>query len=128
MAIRHPTEHQEQAAYFQWLQLQHSAAYDLAAAVPNGAYKSKAAAGRFKAEGLKAGYPDILIDMPRGPYHGLRIEMKRRRKSLSATSDEQHRWGLKLREQGFYWTICYGAEEAMSVTNEYMALGPFDRS
>ena len=126
--MKHPTEHQEQVAFFQWLELQHPTVYLMAAAVPNGSHKSQAAAGRFKAEGLKAGYPDILVDFPRGPYHGLRIEMKRRRKSLSKVSDEQMEWGLRLREQGFYWSLAYGCDEAIEITNTYLAMGEFDRS
>jgi len=51
------TEHQVQVAICQYLDLNKIFYF----AVPNGSNKSKAAASKFKREGLKAGIPDLCI-------------------------------------------------------------------
>lgn len=98
LAPKPPTEHEIQAALFSWINAKTPAIPELenAYAVPNGSYKSKASAGRFRAEGLRAGVPDICLAVmaprpqgvsytPDGPGHlppsfeygSLYIEMKR---------------------------------------------------
>lgn len=123
---RAPTEHQEQATVLNWMVLAFPEAERFMAAVPNGTNKSKVARSRFKAEGLKPGYPDLLLDLPRGPYHGLRIEMKRQAKSMSAVSDDQIMWQERLEQQGYRSVICYGHSEAEAEITAYMNLGEFD--
>lgn len=39
-------------------------------------------ASKFKRMGVKAGYPDLIIDIARGAYHGLRIEIKKDQKAM----------------------------------------------
>lgn len=76
-----PTESAEQQCLFRW------AAYnrgrwpemELMYHIPNGGTRSKSEAGRFRAEGVKAGVPDICLPVARGGYHGMYIEMKRRK-------------------------------------------------
>lgn len=56
-------EGEEQAALFRWAQFQ-SGKYpelDLMFHIPNGGKRGKAEAARFKAEGVKAGVPDIFF-------------------------------------------------------------------
>lgn len=120
-----PAEGAEQAAVVKYIEWQYPQVRKLTASVPNGANKSRAARANFKREGLTPGYPDLLIDYPRGPYHGLRIEMKRRAKSLSAVHDAQWLWRDNLRRQGFRVVICYGKDEAIAEIDQYIALGEF---
>ena len=84
-----PTEHEEQVALFQWAAANEAQYPSLAmlAAIPNGGYRPMTTAAMLKAEGVKAGYPDILLDVARGPYHGLRIELKRADRSNHATKE-----------------------------------------
>lgn len=44
--------------------------------IPNGGARSKATAGRLKAEGVKAGIPDICLPVPKNGYGALYIELK----------------------------------------------------
>jgi hypothetical protein len=99
-------------------------------AIPNGTHKSIAARQKFKAEGLKAGVPDLMIPYPNNNYHGLFIEMKQRPKTLKngsksyaniKVSPEQDKWILRLREQGYEAKVCYGADEAIELIEEYMS-------
>jgi hypothetical protein len=67
--------------------------------VPNGGYRNEGEAGRFKAMGVKAGYPDICLDVPSGDYHGARWELKHGDGRLSDSQKDRH---VLLRSCGFY--------------------------
>jgi hypothetical protein len=119
-AAKCPTEHQEQCALFQWAQLHQTKYPDLAwlYAVPNGARTSMSTAKKLKAEGLRKGYPDIGLDVARGGYHGLRIELKRLKKS--ETSEEQRMWHRRLEEQGYYVVNAKGWQVAAAALTDYL--------
>ena len=71
-------------------------------------------------QGLKKGFPDNFIAEPRGKWHGLFIELKRAKKSLSKKSTEQRLWVKALNDKGYMAVFCYGAEEAKRVVLEYL--------
>ena len=118
---RAPTEHEEQVALFQWAEANEAQYPSLAmlAAIPNGGYRPMTTAAMLKAEGVKAGYPDILLDVARGQYHGLRIELKRADRSNHAT-DAQRDWLARLAFEGYRTAVCYGADEAIKVITDYL--------
>jgi len=118
------SESDEQKALMRWATLFTPRYPDLAwlAAIPNGGHRHKATAGRMKAEGVKAGYPDLLLDVARGGYFGLRIELKRRRKADSRTSPRQSQWHDRLRAEGYRVEVCLGWEVARDVILAYLAL------
>lgn len=115
-----PREGEEQARLFSWAHMQtyFHPELDMMFHVPNGGSRSKAEAGRFKAEGVKAGVPDICLPVPRRHYHGLFIEMKRR--EGGRLSPEQKAWLDKLTEQGYAAAVCRGWEEASEVILRYL--------
>ena len=115
-----PTESEEQQALFEWAQY-HRGAYpeiDLLYHIPNGGRRGKAEAGRFKAEGVKSGVPDICLPVARGGFHGLYIEMKRQKGSQ--TSGKQKDWIELLWRQGYKAVICKGWQEAARIIKEYL--------
>lgn len=59
------SESQEQIALFQWANLAVGTMPDLCMLyhIPNGGLRTKATAARLKKEGVKAGYPDIGLDV-----------------------------------------------------------------
>ena len=73
---------------------------------------------RFKAEGVKAGVPDICLPVPRGEWHGLYIELKRRERGR--VSAEQTAWLEALMRQGYATAICRGWEDAKRVILAYL--------
>jgi len=83
---------------------------------------------KMKAEGKQKGYPDLIIDVANKYYHGLRIEMKQRPRTLKTkmsiahtkTSDEQLKWLDELNSNGYYAVVCYGADEAIKVIEDYL--------
>lgn len=119
-------EGQEQQAYFNWLRLQFPDAYEHAFHPPNGGKRSKAEAGLFKAQGVKAGVQDIFIDQPRGAYHGLRIELKATPPHDAAVTDTQKGWALRSNAAGYHAVICKGFDAAVAATISYLRLPPFD--
>lgn len=75
-----PTEAVEQEALFRWAVLQPTeSGIRLMMHIPNGGYRKPSEAARFRALGVRAGVPDIFLPVARGGYHGLWIELKRRR-------------------------------------------------
>lgn len=118
-----PKEGAEQAALMSWAQMQswRWPELQLLFHIPNGGARSKAEAGRFKAEGVKAGVPDLFLPVPRGNNHGLFIELKRRKGGR--LSPEQRVWIQNLQEQGYQAFVCYGWEEATEVIQSYLGPG-----
>lgn len=89
--------------------------------IPNGGTRAKSEAGRFKAEGVKAGVPDIFLPVPRGEYAGLFIEMKRRKGGR--VSIDQSMWLEALKKQGYRTAVCRGWEQARDVIGGYLGCG-----
>ncbi len=87
-------------------------------AVPNGGDRHPAVAAKMKAEGVKAGVPDYVLPVARGPFHGLAIELKT---ATGSASREQKQWIAGLRDQGYRAEVCRGWEQAFNVIKEYIA-------
>ena len=115
-----PTESAEQIALFQWASLAalNRPELGLLVAIPNGGWRTLETGARMKREGVKAGFPDIMLPVPRGKYHGLFIEMKRRR---GGHFDEfQKVWAKELIGQGYYHCVTMGWEHAVKVIEAYL--------
>ena len=117
-----PHEHEEQVTFIEYAQakLPHHL-YSLLWATPNGGVRHMGTAIKLKAEGVKAGVPDITFAYPRGKYHGLFIEMKRRK--LGRLSPEQSSFIEALRGVGYKVEVCKGCDCAIEVLNNYLSLG-----
>ena len=115
------TEHEIQSAFFDWARL-HSEARR-AYAIPNGGGRSKAQAGRLKAEGVRAGVLDVHLPVPRGGAHGLWIEFKSAKGRPSA---EQALEIDALVRDGYAVCLAKTTEGAIDVTTRYLAgaVGP----
>jgi hypothetical protein len=100
---RIPTEHFEQCLLVQWFRRKWPDVRIFA--IPNGGYRSRATAGRLKAEGVLSGVPDLFV-----PAWGLWIEMKRAKGgSLSA---EQKDFIKYLESVGFSCIVGKGNQDA----------------
>lgn len=87
-------------------------------AVPNGGDRHPAVAAKLKSEGVKAGVPDYVLPVARGPFHGLAIELKT---ATGSASREQKQWIADLRDQGYRAEVCRGWEQAFNLIKEYVA-------
>ena len=114
------TESQEQQLLFEWAALSAGRWPELALMyhIPNGGSRSKSEAGRFRAEGVKSGVPDICLPVARGGYHGLYIELKRVKGGRVSTA--QQGWISALRDQGYYACVCKGWDDAAHVIKAYL--------
>ena len=129
IASQTPTEAQEQAFLFDWIDANSSRVFALKWAFhsANGEYRHPATAAKLKTMGVRPGVPDILL-----PYHvydagvdklytGLAIELKRSDHSNKPTP-EQEQWLLWLDSQDWRCVVCYGAQEAIGVICEYLGM------
>ena len=118
-----PTEAQEQETLFRWAGVMTNRWPEirLMHAIPNGGSRNPIEAAHLKAQGVKAGIPDIFLPVPRGRFHGLYIEMKRRKGGR--VSVEQKKMLLALQGQGYKAEVCRGWEEARDTICEYLREG-----
>lgn len=117
MARHASPEHNEQVLFFKRVALDPRTSEILITAIPNGGFRFKATAAKLKAEGVKAGVPDILCFERSGDgiRCGLAIEMKRPKTAISragTVSDSQQGWLDGLRDCSWEVAVCYSAEEA----------------
>lgn len=107
--------------------------HDLIVAIPNGAYlagdekQRGAQMGRLLALGLTPGAADVFVMLARGQWHGLFIEMKKRRKDFASAADArravsplQRGFGELAQRMGFRYVVCYGFDEAKHAIESYV--------
>lgn len=129
---RRTSEHDEQVALFEWAAMAEAEHPELKMlhATPNGGKLpyTRDAKGKVYSpqrialvrEGLRKGYPDVSLDVARGQFHGLRIELKRADRSNKPTP-EQEEWIANLRYYGYSAVVCYGAQDAINTIQAYLA-------
>lgn len=114
---RVPLETEEQQALFKWVGYQVKQ-YPELALLYHISNEGRRNPRRAKAEGIKAGVPDLCLPVPRGHNHGAYIEMKRRKGSV--ITKEQTTWMENLRRQGYAVACCHGWELAAKFLLEYL--------
>jgi rhodanese-related sulfurtransferase len=107
---RLPTEHEEQRELVRWFRQTYKGVRIFA--IPNGGVRSRAAAGRLKAEGVSAGVPDLFV-----PAWGLWIEMKRQKGGV--VSAEQKDWINYLQSVNHVCIVGKGAEAAKAAISDF---------
>ena len=112
-------EHRIQSTLFRWAALESSnhPELQLLHAIPNGGHRHKAVAGRLKAEGVKAGVPDIFLPVARSGSHGLYIEMKTQQGRLT---ESQRNWTQALSNQGYRVELCRAWDAAANLIASYL--------
>ena len=113
------SESQEQKKLFEWAGLMQGTYPELSLlyASANGGKRDIVTAVKLKAEGVRAGVPDICLPAARASYHGLYIELK---VGNNKPTEMQKWWIARLREQGFAVALCYGAAEAIDAITAYL--------
>ena len=118
-------EDDEQAALFDWAAFFPKLKFMFA--IPNGGNRNPREAARLKRQGVKPGVSDVFLPIPKttagGHYHGLFIEMKRRKKDgRSQVSPAQKEFKIEVIRMGYRCVICYGAGEAIEAIKDYCDL------
>lgn len=123
MKIEYPSEHDEQIAFVQFLDML-GLRYT---AIPNATWtKSWSQKAKNHAEGLRPGFPDLIVLIPAhrsndGQGHLLAIEMKKR--AGGRLSDVQSAWIASLNALGspsIDAVVCKGAAEAIELICSYL--------
>ncbi len=115
--MRAPTEHDHQKALFE-AAARLSPQYpelNMLYAVPNGGHRHIAVARKLKAEGVKAGVPDVCLPVPKGSYHGFYAELK---VGKNKPTKKQYEWIKALRSYGYFAKWYNGWED---LWNDLMA-------
>ena len=118
---RIPQESEEQQALIRWADYMAATVRPesrLLYHIPNGGTRGKAEAGRFRAEGVRAGVPDLCLPVARGEYHGLYIELKRTKGGK--ISEKQKEWLDALEKEGYCAAVCHGWDEAREKIETYL--------
>ena len=115
-------EHQHQKALFEWAAIARDRhpELDRMFAIPNGGHRHKATAAKLKAEGVKAGVPDICLPVARGGHYGMFLELKAGKNRPTA---EQAARLEQLREDGYFAVWCVGWAEASTLIVGYLEMG-----
>ena len=92
--------------------------------IPNEGKRSLSYAARMKRMGLRSGFPDLLVPLTRGGYHGLFIEMKY---GKNKTTKEQKEWLERLSAEGYACAVCYNAAEAIKTIESYNRRKPHEQ-
>lgn len=98
-------------------------------AIKNAGHGDAIRGAMSKAEGVKAGVPDIMLPVPRAGYvgggYGLYIELKRlksQRGAAGSTSQVQDDWREYLTQAGYAVEVCHGWEAARDAILRYLGL------
>jgi hypothetical protein len=89
-------------------------------AVPNGGQRHPAVAAKLKAEGVKKGVCDLMLDWQMGCYAGLRIELKKLKGSRPTA--EQNDYLAHVASQGFIAHVCYGYKDAWTTICQFLEI------
>ncbi len=116
-----PPEHAEQVVLLHWWEMQARAkgiAVEHLFAIPNGGNRNAITGARLKAEGVRAGIPDLMLALPVLNRPGLFIEMKR--KKGGRLGREQERILQLFSAAGYAVAVCHGCDEAREVICRYL--------
>lgn len=89
-------------------------------AVPNGGRRDGREAQSMKAQGVRAGVLDIALDVARGGYHGLKIELKKPDGKIAKPSKEQAEYIEFCEGQGYYCLVSNDFEQVKETILMYL--------
>lgn len=121
-------EEDDQIALFRWADITVARFPELSLLVHigNGGSRHLLEAVKLKRMGVRAGFPDILLPVRRGPFSGLAIELKREslrpktKKGRGGLSSDQAWWLTELWKQGYSTHVCWGFDEARKAIESYL--------
>jgi hypothetical protein len=84
---------------------------------PNGGKRNAIEAAKFKAMGVRAGFPDLILCIARHGYHGLFIELKT---TKGRQSENQKYYEYLLEEQGYRYEVVRSIGDFQTIINDYL--------
>lgn len=114
-------EHTEQVSLMQWWALackQFGIPEQLLFSIPNGGERNVIVASKLKAEGVRAGVPDLFLAWDNDEFAGLFIEMKKTKGGR--VSSAQKEFMDLLFSAGYLAVVCHGWVEAKQIIEQYL--------
>lgn len=102
-----------------WLYKVHQDVWRRTTHIPNES-KSKLETLVKQLLGMKSGVSDFSVNEPRGPYHGVWLEMKADGNTWSSVSDEQRGWLTEMAAAGYFTAVAYGYDHAVEILTAYL--------
>lgn len=119
-------EHHAQRLTVAWFRATYPDLEPLLFAIPNGGARHPATARRLNEEGVRAGVPDLLLALPRGPWHGLWLELKAaQRGTVRPAQKAMH---AALRGQSYRVEVPRGYEAAKAAITAYLETGDLNHA
>lgn len=118
-----PSESASQRALIIWWRgacTAHNLDERLLMAFPLAGIRSPASGGILKAEGMRAGTPDLLLAVVRGDCAGLWIEMKTIKKGSTLRQSQKEM--LKLLSKDYATVVCRSTQEAQAAISAYLKI------
>ena len=115
---KHEDLHQQ--AIFEWAQYNYRKYPELEKllfAIPNGGSRHRLEAINLKKQGVKAGISDITLQVARGGFHGLWIELKA---GKNKAQPSQLEFIEAVRKQGYLAKVIYGSTAAIELIEKYL--------
>jgi len=110
------TEDDFQIACIRYMQYMHPKV--ICIHTPNGGFRNKREAGKFKRMGVVRGIPDILIFKAKGGYHGLAIELKI---NNNRVSPEQKKMLQRLKDEDWKTEVLWDSlDDFIYVVDDYL--------
>lgn len=91
-------------------------------AIPNGGRRDAKEAMALKSQGVKAGILDLSLDVARGGFHGLKIELKKPGKNCLKPSQEQSEYIDFCIDQGYECIVSNDFEQVKKLIISYLEL------
>lgn len=89
--------------------------------IPNGGARTAVEAAILKGQGVRKGWPDYFLALPRGRFHGMFLELKA--ENGGKPSDDQLEVMMRLGSAGFHVAVAWGFDAARQKIEHYLSLG-----
>jgi len=121
MSWQPPSESSEQKTLVKWAKMRSATIPELQMliSIPNGGKRDPITGAILKQEGTARGFPDMFLFVPRHPWHGLAIELKRQKGGR--TSKYQKDWLDLLQTRGYRAFVAHGAWDAITIIEKYLS-------
>lgn len=106
-----------QMACVRWFDYQHARDSWALFHVPNGGRRNPKEAARFKAMGVRAGVPDLMLLLPRHGYSYLAIELKYGKNTQTQAQKDYER---RINANGGVYVVVRSIEEFVETIENYL--------
>lgn len=117
VAPKRESEEDIQIALVRWFDLQYPDAAPWLYHSPAGGVRNKVTAWRLKNLGVRRGFPDLTLWLPRGGFHGLAVELKA---AKGKPTPEQIQWLDHMARTGWMAVVCTGFDAARETFDNYL--------